>query len=74
MTREHEAWQWQEPDTAWKGAGLYHITLTIPSREPLLGTLIIPDGDATQARVEVKALGKAVLNIQRQLPSFYPEI
>ena len=74
MTSEHETWQWQEPDTAWKGAGLYHITLTIPSREPLLGTLIIPDGDATQARVEILPLGKAVLNIQRQLSSFYPEI
>ena len=53
MTSEHETWQWQEPDAAWKGAGLYHITLTIPSREPLLGTLVIPDGDVTQAREEI---------------------
>ncbi len=25
-------WQWQEEGTAWKGVGIYHITLTIPSR------------------------------------------
>ena len=74
MTNNHDKWQWQEPDTVWKGAGLYHVTLTIPSREPLLGSLVIPDGDATQARVEILPLGKAVLNIQRQLSSFYPEI
>ncbi len=74
MTNEHDKWQWQEPGGAWKGAGLYHITLTIPSREPLLGTLVIPDGDATQARVEAKLLGLAVLDIQKQLSSFYPEI
>ena len=24
--------QWQEEGTAWKGVGIYHITLTIPSR------------------------------------------
>lgn len=74
MTNEHDKWQWQEPGGAWKGAGLYHITLTIPSREPLLGTLVIPGGDAIQARVEAKALGLAVLDIQKQLSSFYPEI
>ena len=27
---EHEQWRWQEPGTAWKGAGLYHVTLTVP--------------------------------------------
>ena len=43
---EQKKWQWQEPGTAWKGVGLYHITLTIPDRQPLLGTLDIPDGDA----------------------------
>ena len=74
MTSEHETWQWQEPDTAWKGAGLYHITLTIPSREPLLGTLVIPDGDATQARVEILPLGRAVLECLRKVPVYHPEI
>lgn len=28
-------WRWQEPGTAWRGVGVYHITLTVPSREPL---------------------------------------
>ena len=46
---DHDTWHWQEPGTAWKGAGLYHITLTIPSREPLLGELRIPDNDLKQA-------------------------
>ena len=40
---EQEKWQWQEPGRAWKGVGLYHITLTIPDRQPLLGTLDIPN-------------------------------
>lgn len=74
MADNNDTWQWQEPGGAWKGAGLYHITLTIPSREPLLGTLVIPENDPTQARVEAKALGRAVLDIQRHLSSFYPEI
>ena len=26
--------------TAWRGVGVYHITLTVPSRQPLFGTLI----------------------------------
>jgi hypothetical protein len=34
-----EIWHWQEAGTAWKGVGIYHVTLTIPSRQPLLGTL-----------------------------------
>jgi hypothetical protein len=74
MTSEHDIWQWQEPNTAWKGAGLYHITLTIPSREPLLGTLVIPDSDATQARVEVKALGRMLINALWDVPNKHPEI
>lgn len=36
---EHERWKWQEPGTTWEGVGLYHITLTIPERKPLLGML-----------------------------------
>lgn len=74
MTNEHDIWRWQEPETAWKGAGLYHITLTIPSREPLLGTLVIPDGDATQARVDILPLGRALLGCLRQVPVYHPEI
>ena len=70
----HDTWHWQEPGTAWKGAGIYHVTLTIPSREPLLGELCIPDNDPRQAIVEYSDLGMAILDIQKNLPSFYPEI
>lgn len=69
-----EHWQWQEPGKAWKGVGLYHVTLTIPSREPLLGRLVIPDNDPAKAKVEALPLGLALLDIQRGLASFYPEI
>ena len=44
------------------------------SREPLLGTLAIPAGNPTQARVEPTELGRAILECQRSLPLFYPEI
>lgn len=39
MPSPHTIWHWQEAGTAWKGVGIYHVTLTIPSRQPLLGTL-----------------------------------
>jgi hypothetical protein len=42
---EREKWHWQEPGTAWRGVGVYHVTLTVPSREPLFGTLVIPGND-----------------------------
>ena len=67
-------WQWQEPGKAWRGVGLYHVTLTIPSRAPLLGTLVIPDNDPSKARVERTELGGVLLEAQRHLPDFHPEI
>ena len=72
MANEH--WQWQEPGKAWKGIGLYHVTLTIPSREPLLGRLVIPDNDATQAHVERTALGDALVDALLDVPLFHPAI
>ena len=53
---------------------MYHITLTVPSREPLLGRLVIPDGDPTQARVERTELGRLLLDCQRSVPVYHPEI
>ncbi len=35
---EQEKWEWQKSGTAWRGIGVYHITLTIPSREPFADT------------------------------------
>ena len=73
MNKEAQ-WQWQEEGTSWKGVGIYHVTLTIPSREPLLGTLVTPDNDPTQAWVERTELGNALLDCQRSVPLFHQEI
>lgn len=71
---EREKWKWQEPGTAWKGVGLYHITLTIPSREPLLGTLVIPENDAKKARVERTELGDKLVNEIFELGTIHPQV
>ena len=67
-------WQWQEEGTSWKGVGIYHVTLTVTSREPLLGTLVIPDNNPAKARVVPTELGRVLLECHRSLPLFYPEI
>lgn len=71
---EQEKWQWQEPGTAWKGAGLYHITLTITDRQPLLGTLVIPNNDPTKAKVHRTALGNALVDCLLGTPHYHPEV
>jgi len=71
---EHERWQWQEPGTAWRGVGVYHVTLTVPSREPLLGTLVIPGGVPSLARIERTALGSAVVDELYVMCRHYPAI
>ena len=71
---EQKQWQWQEEGTSWRGVGIYHVTLTIPSRQPLLGSLNIPDGDPTKAVVERTELGRLLLECQRSVPVFHPEI
>lgn len=70
----NEQWHWQERGTAWKGVGIYHVTLTIPSREPLLGTLVIPEGDPTNARVERTELGKELVHVLAKTSDYHPEI
>ena len=69
-----DQWKWQEPGTAWRGVCTYHITLTVPSREPLLGRLLIPDNDPSQARVERTALGNAVVDELYVMCKHYPAI
>ena len=71
---EHAKWQWQEPGTAWRGVGVYHITLTVPSREPLFGTLLIPDNDPSKARINRTALGNAVIDELYVMCKHYPAI
>ena len=72
MADEH--WQWQEWGKAWKGVGLYHVTLIVPSRLPLLGRLVIPDNDAAKAKVERTALGDALVDALLDVPRFHPAI
>ena len=71
---ERDQWKWQEPGTAWRGVGVYHVTLTVPSREPLLGTLVIPEGDPLKARIERTALGNAVIDELYVMGRHYPAI
>ncbi|MBR0432842.1 MAG: hypothetical protein IJK15_03975 [Bacteroidaceae bacterium] len=67
-------WQWQEPGTAWRGVGVYHITLTVPSREPLLGKLVMPDDNPSNARIERTPLGNAVVDELYVMCRHYPVI
>ena len=70
---EQEQWQWQEPGTAWRGAALYHITLTVPSRQPVLGRLAVPDDNPANARVQRSALGDALVDTLLGIPYYHPE-
>ena len=74
IMEEHERWQWQEPGTAWKGAGLYHITLTATDRRPVLGLLDMPEADPTKAIVRRTALGDALVDCLLSIPSHHPEV
>ena len=71
---DHDTWQWQQPDTVWKGAGLYHVTMVVPSRQPLFGELVILDNDPLQAFVKRADLGDAVVDRLLRIPKFYPEV
>lgn len=71
---EQEKWKWQEPGMAWKGVGLYHVTLTVTDRQPLLGTLATPDNDPMKARVNRTALGNALVDCLLSIPTHHPEV
>ena len=53
---------------------MYHVTLTVPSREPLFGTLVIPEGNPSNARIERTALGNAVVDELYVMCRHYPAI
>ena len=74
MENEPDKWHWQKSGTAWKGIGIYHVTMVIPSRKPLLGELVIPENDPAQARVERTELGRQIIGTLAQIPKFHPEI
>lgn len=69
---EHEHWQWQEPGSAWKGVGLYHITLTVTSRRPVLGVLNVPGSDPSAAHVCRTPLGDALVDCLLSIPRHHP--
>ena len=69
----NKKWHWQESGTAWKGIGIYHITLVVPSREALLGELIIPDNDPQKAYVERTELGDRLVDEVLGIHNFYPQ-
>ncbi len=71
---DQESWKWQEPGTTWKGIGLCHITLTIPDRRRLLGTLEIPDGNPDRAKVRRTVLGNALVDCLIGIPQHHPEV
>ena len=64
MVTPHDTWQWQEPGTAWRGIGIYHVTLTVTSRQPVLGSLVIPGSVVVQQAVPCKRF-KCVRKIAR---------
>lgn len=68
-----EQWHWQEPGKAWHDVGIYHVTLVVPSREPLLGELVIPGNDPKQAYVERSDLGKEIIHSLAQISVRHPE-
>lgn len=71
---EQEKWRWQEPGTTWKGVGLYHVTLTIPDRRPLLGRLEVPDDNPDKAVVRRTALGNALVDSLLGIPHYHSEV
>lgn len=66
-------WHWQESGKAWKGIGIYHVTLVIPSREQLFGELIIPNDDPEKAYVERTEFGNAIIDEVLGIHNYYPQ-
>lgn len=71
---DREQWKWQKPGEAWKGVGIYHVTLTVPSREPLLGKLVIPDNDPKKAYIQRTELGESLVNEIFCMGTIHPQV
>ena len=67
-------WHWQEEGTPWKGVGIYHVTMVVPSREPILGKLEVPDNDPKQAWVNWSELGMKIRECIEEIPRHHPEV
>ena len=70
---EHDKWHWQE-GRIWRGVGIYHVTMVVPSRRSLLGDLVIPNNDPEQAYVARKELGNRLVDELVHIHAYYPEI
>ena len=66
-------WHWQT-GRIWRGVGIYHVTMVVPNRMPLLGDLIIPNNDPEQAYVARKELGDRLVDELLHIHTYYPEI
>ena len=73
-TGSSEKWHWQEPGNAWKGAALYHVTLTVTDRSTVLGHLVTPDGNPAKPFVVRTPLGDALVDSLMNIPRYYPEV
>ena len=68
-----DKWHWQT-GRIWRGVGIYHVTMVVPSRMPLLGDLIIPNEDPEQAYVARKELGDRLVDELVHIHEYFPEI
>ena len=50
------------------------MTLTVPSREPLLGKLIIPENNPKQAYIQRTELGEKVVEEIFKMGTIYPHV
>ena len=65
---------WQEYGRAWRGIGIYHMTLVTPNREPLFGSLLIPSDNPLEATIDRTDFGNAVIDKLLHIYTYYPEI
>lgn len=74
LTQMDSNWKWQEEGTPWKGVGIYHVTMVVPSRAPILGELLIPEDDPAQAWVKWTELGTKIRECIEEIPHQHPEV
>lgn len=68
-----DRWHWQS-GRIWRGVGIYHVTMVVPSRMPLFADLVIPNDDPEQAYVARKDLGETILKLMFMIPDYHPEV
>lgn len=75
---ESEAFHWQQKYTPWKNPGIYHVTVTVTPKEPVLGSLCIPTTNnipnPEEATIIRTDLGREVVHCVAQIAELHPEI